>query len=146
MKDGEQVTPEAHKRKKTKATKLPSDTILTEDDYELIAMRMHDALKDSFEAMHTSQEKIQSTIEKQLLELKEITEKTAMIQVPPVKATVRESSTQSISPEEILAKDHSNTVLIPPGSNRFPASMMDVQIHIRQPVEVNLTGFPVDQL
>ena len=116
MKDGEQVTPEAHKRKKTKATKLPSDTILTEDDYELIAMRMHDALKDLFEAMHTSQEKIQSTIEKQLLELKAIAEKTARIQVPLEKATTARSSTQTISREEILAKDRINTVLIPPGS------------------------------
>ena len=78
-KDGEQGTPEAQKKKKHKATKLPSKTALTEDDYELIATRMHDTLKDSFEAMQTSQEKIQSAVEKQLLELKAITEKISMI-------------------------------------------------------------------
>ena len=69
-KDGEEGTPEAQKKKKHKATKLPSKTALTEDDYELIATRMHDMLKDSFEAMQTSQAKIQSVVEKQLLDLK----------------------------------------------------------------------------
>ena len=73
--------------------KPPPKTVLTEDDYELIATRLHDSLKDSFEVMQTLQEKIQSAVEKQLLDLKEITEKTAMIQVPPVKATAGESST-----------------------------------------------------
>jgi len=107
---------------------------------------MHDTLKDSFEAMQTSQAKIQSAVEKQLLDLKAITEKTAMIQVPPVKATVGESSTQSISREEIFATDRINTVLIPPGSIRFPASMMDVPVQIRQHVEVNLAEFHIDQL
>ena len=76
-----------------KSTKLPSKTALTEDDYELIATRMHDTLKDSFEAMQTSQEKIQSMVEKQLLDLKAITENTAMIQVLLIKATAGESST-----------------------------------------------------
>ena len=54
---------------------------------------MHDTLKDSFEAMQTSQAKIQSAVEKQLLDLKIITEKTAMIQFLPVKVTAGESST-----------------------------------------------------
>ena len=57
-KDGEEGTLEAHKKKKHKATKIPSKTALTEDDYELIATRMHDTLTDSFEAMQTSQAKI----------------------------------------------------------------------------------------
>ena len=91
-------------------------TALTKDDYELIATRMHDSLKDSFEAMQTSQQKIQSVVEKKLLNLKAITENIAMIQVPPVKATAGESSTQSIFREEIFATDRINTVLIPPGS------------------------------
>ena len=58
IKDGEEETPDTQNKKKHKATKLPSKTALTEDDYELIATRMHDTLKDSFEAMQTSQAKI----------------------------------------------------------------------------------------
>ena len=115
-KDGEEETLEAQKKKKQKATKLPLKTALIEDAYELMAMRMHDTLKDSFEAMQTSQEKIQSAVEKQLLDLKLITEKTARIQVPPKKATAAGSSTQTICREELLSKDRINTVLIPPGS------------------------------
>ena len=57
-KDGEEEIPEITKKKKRKVTKPPSKTALTEDDYELIATRMHDTLKDSFEAMQTSQAKI----------------------------------------------------------------------------------------
>ena len=45
-----------------------------------------------------------------------------------------------------MATDHINTVLIPPGSIRFPALMMDVPIQIRKPVEVNLAEFHIDQL
>ena len=145
-KDGEEETPNAQKKKKHKATKPPLKTALTEDDYELIATRMHDTLKDSFEVMQTLQEKIQSAVEKLLLDLKSITKKTTMIQVPPVKVTAGESSTQSISREETFATDHINTVLIPPGSIRFPATMKDVPMQIRQPIEVNLTEFHVDQL
>ena len=55
-------------------------------------------------------------VEKQLLELKAITEKTTRIQVPPKMATAVGNSTQTISHEEILAKDHINTFLIPPRS------------------------------
>ena len=63
-KDGEEGTPEAQKKKKQKATKLPLKTTLTEDDYELMEMRMHDTLEGLFEAMQTSQEKIHSVVEK----------------------------------------------------------------------------------
>ena len=63
-KDGEEGTPKAQKKKKQKATKLPLNTALTEDDYELMATRMHDMLKESFEAMQTSQEKLHSMVEK----------------------------------------------------------------------------------
>ena len=45
-----------------------------------------------------------------------------------------------------MAKDHINTVLIPSGRIRLPASMIDVQIKVRQPIEVNLAQFLVDQL
>ena len=62
-KDGEEETPNAQKKKKHKATKPPSKTALTKDDYELIATRMHDTLKDSFKVMQTSQENIQSAVE-----------------------------------------------------------------------------------
>ena len=60
--------------------------------------------------------------------------------------TTGEISKQSISHEEVLVKDRINTVLIPLGSIRFPDSMIDVQIQIRQPIEVNLIEFPADQL
>ena len=65
-------------------------------------------------------------IDKQLLELKALTKKTAMMQTQLVKAIVGEISTPLISHEEVFAKDHTNTVLIPPGSIRLPASMIDV--------------------
>ena len=103
-------------------------------------------MSDTFQVIQTSQNKLQSVIDKQLLELKAITEKTAMIQIPPVKVTAGESSTQSISHEEIFPADRLNTVLIPPGSIRFPASMKDVPIQLRQPVKVNLAEFHIDQL
>ena len=103
-------------------------------------------MQDSFQAMQTSQDKMQSTIDKQLLELKALTEKTTTMQILPVKATAGESSQPSISYEEFFAKDHTNTVLIPPGSIWFPTSMIDVQIQVRQPIEVNLAQIPIDQL
>ena len=43
-------------------------------------------------------------------------------------------------------KGRLNTVLIPPGSIRFPASMTDPPVQFRQPVEVNLIDFHIDQL
>ena len=89
---------------------------------------------------------MQGAIDQQLGELKTLTEKTAIIHTQLIKTPAGEISTQSISHEEILAKDRINTVFIPPGSIRFPASMMDVQIQIRQPVEVKLAKFHVDQL
>ena len=75
-----------------------------------------------------------------------MTEKTAIIHTQLSKAPVGESSKQSISREEILAKGRLNTVLIPPGSIRFPASMTDPPVQFRQPVEVNLAYFHIDQL
>ena len=85
-------------------------------------------------------------IDKQILELKALTKKATTMQIPPVKATVGEISTPSTSHEEVLAKDRINTVLIPSGSIWLPASMINVQIQVRQHVEVNLAQFPVDQL
>ena len=97
--------------------------------------------------MQTSQDKLQSTINKQLMKLKAITKKTTMMKIHPVKATGGESSSvPSISYKEIILKDHTNTVMIPPGSIRFPVSMLDVQVQVRQPVEVNLAQFLVNQL
>ena len=89
---------------------------------------------------------MQGAINQQLGELKTLTKKTAIIHTQLIKTPIGEISTQSISREEILAKDHINTVLIPPGSIRFPASMMDIQIQIRKPVKVNLAEFHIDQL
>ena len=78
--------------------------------------------------------------------MKAVTENIAIMQTQPVKETAGESSKQSISHEEILVKDRINTVLILPGSIRLPASMIDVQIQVRNLVEVNLSEFPIDQL
>ena len=119
---------------------------MTYDDYELIATRTCDTLKDSLDAMKDSQEKRQSVVEKQLLDLKLITEKTAKMHIPPEKATVEETSTSSMYRQESLAKDHLNTVLIPPGSIQFPATMKDPPVKFRQPIEVNLAKFHIDQL
>ena len=47
-KDGKEGTPEAQKRKKQKATKLPLKTPLTDDDYEQIAARLKDEMNDTF--------------------------------------------------------------------------------------------------
>ena len=55
-----------------------------------------------------------------------ITEKTTMMQTQSVKVTAGESSQPSISHEEVFAKDHTNTVLILPGSIHYLASMIDV--------------------
>ena len=145
-KDGEEGPLETQKKKKHKTSKPVLKTTLTEDDYELIATRTCDTLKDSFDAVKTSQEKIQSTVEKQLLDLKTITEKTTMMHIPSVKATTAETSTPSMSREESLATDHLNIVLIPPGSIRFPGKMKDPPIQFRQPIEVNLVEFYIDQL
>ena len=103
-------------------------------------------MKDSLDAMKVWQEQRQSAVEKQLLELKIITKKTTMMHIPPVKATAGETSTPSTSREESLEKDRLNTVLIPPGSIRFPATMKDPPAQFRKPIEVNLTEFHSDQL
>ena len=57
-KDGEEGTPEVHKRKKKKATKLPLKTALTDDDYEQIVARLKDEMEDTFQAMQASQGKL----------------------------------------------------------------------------------------
>ena len=113
------------KKKKHKATKPASQATLTDEDYELIATRTSDVLKDTLDAMREQKEKIQSAVEKQQQDLKVITEKTSAVHIPSPKATAKEAATSSISREEGLAKDRLNTVLIPPGSIRLPAMMKD---------------------
>ena len=54
-KDAEEVSLGApKKKKKTKASKEPTETVLKEDDYEFIATRLQDAMKESFQAMQKS--------------------------------------------------------------------------------------------
>ena len=65
------------KKKKTKASKEPTETILKEDDYEFIATRLQDAMKESFQVMQTSEDKLQSTVDQWLSKLKALTEKTS---------------------------------------------------------------------
>ena len=69
-----------------------------------------------------------------------------MLHTPSIKATVGETSTQSLSREESLATDRLNTVLIPPGSIWFPATMKDQPVQLGQSIEVNLAEFHIDQL
>ena len=96
-------------------------------------------MSDTFQEM-------QWPIDQQLGELKTLTEKTTIIHTQLSKVPAGESLKQSISRDEILAKGRLNTVLIPPGSIRFPASMTDPPVQFRQPVEVNLADFHIDQL
>ena len=63
-KDVVEVPPEAQKRKKSKASKPILETALTDDDYDQTAARLKEEMKDSFQAMKTSQDKLQSTIDK----------------------------------------------------------------------------------
>ena len=56
-KNGSQGTTETQKRKKQKTSKPVLQTALTDDDYELIATRTCDTLKDSFDAVKSSQGK-----------------------------------------------------------------------------------------
>ena len=66
-KDGSQETTTMQGRKKQKTSKPTLKTALTDDDYELIATRTCDTLKDSFDEVKQSQENIKSVVEKQLL-------------------------------------------------------------------------------
>ena len=104
-KDGSQETTATQGRKKQKTSKPVLKTALTEDDYELIATRTCDTLKDSFDEVKQSQENIQSTVEKQLIDIRTITEKAATIHAPLVKVPTGETSTPTVPREEILAKD-----------------------------------------
>ena len=112
-KDAVEVPPAAQKRKKFKALNPTTETALTEDDYDQIAARLKEDMRDSFQAMQTSQDKLQSTIDKQLLELKELTKKNSMMQTQPVEVIAGEISQPSISHEEVFAEDCTNIVLIP---------------------------------
>ena len=76
-KNGEEETPEAQKRKKSKSTKPALEIALTDDDYDQIATRLKEEMSDTFQAMQTSQNKLQGAIDKQLLELKELSDKAA---------------------------------------------------------------------
>ena len=61
--DVEEAGPEAPKRKNTKASKPTIETALKSDDYELITARLQEAMWDSFQAMQTLQDKLQSTVD-----------------------------------------------------------------------------------
>ena len=63
-KDAEEAPPEAPKKKKFKASKPTTETALKEDDCELITTRLQEAMRDSFQEMQTSQDKLQSMIDK----------------------------------------------------------------------------------
>ena len=70
---------------------------------------------------------MQSTIDKKLSELKALTEKTATMQLQPARAVGEASAYgSSTSREEALPKGRTNTVRIPPGSIKFPVSMLSV--------------------
>ena len=86
-KDPEEVPLDSPTKKKNKkATKLPFKTALTDDDYEQIAARLKDEMDDTFQAMQASQGKLQGAIDQQLVVLKTLTEKTAMIHTQLIKS------------------------------------------------------------
>ena len=79
-KDVVEVPPAAQKkRKKVKSSMPTTQTTLTEDDYDLIAAILKEEIQDSFQAMQELHDKLQSMIDKQLLELKALTKKIAMM-------------------------------------------------------------------
>ena len=92
-KDGEEGTLEAQKRKKQKATKIPLNTTLIDDDYEQIPARLKDEMGDTFQAMQASQGKLQGAIDQYLVDLKTLTEKTSTIHTQLSKTPAGESST-----------------------------------------------------
>jgi hypothetical protein len=131
--------PQEKKRKKKIVTfEEPQQPIMTEDEYDLIAARIHERMQEKFDAIQLSQER-------QLAELKAITEKTATMQLQPATA-VRGGSAQGPSREEVLAKGRTNIVHIPPGSIKFPVSLVGMQGQIVHPLEVNLSEVPMEQL
>ena len=79
-KDAVEVPPAARKKKKFKASNPATHIALTEDDYDLIAARLKEEMWDSFQVMQTLHDKLQSTIDKPLLELKALIENTTMMQ------------------------------------------------------------------
>ena len=78
-KDAVEVPPATQKRKKVKASKTTIETALKEDDYDQIVARLKEEMKDSLQAMQTSQDKLQSTVDKQLLEMKSFTKNTVIV-------------------------------------------------------------------
>ncbi len=134
------------KKKRTKKVTIqePEATSMTEDEYDLIAARIQEKMQEKFAAMQSSQDLFHTNLDKQLTELKAITERTASMQIQPAPSTIGGSSQPPLQPrEEIIAKDRSNIVRIPPGSIKFPIPMEVQMVH---PLEVNLTEVPVDQL
>ena len=76
-----------------------------------------------------------------------ITEKTALMQLQPVRSIGGESGPgPSTSREETFTMGRRTTVKIQPGSIRFPVSMVNVQVQVVNPLEVNLAKFPVELL
>ena len=53
-KDAVEVPPAAQKRKNIKASMPTIEIALTEDDYDLIAARLKEEIRDSFQVMQTS--------------------------------------------------------------------------------------------
>ena len=117
---------------------------MTEDEYDLIAARIQEKMQERFAAIQSSQELFHSNLDKQITELKAITEKTASMNIQPATIVVGGSSQPPLQGrEEIIAKDRTNIVRIPPGSIKFPVPMEVRMVH---PIEVNLPEVPVDQL
>ena len=108
---------------------------MTEDEYDLIAARIQEKMQEKFAAMQSSQDLFHSNLDKQLTELKAITERTASMQIQSAPSTVAGSSQPPLQArEEIIAKDRTNIVRIPPGSIKFPVPMEVQMVH---PIEVN---------
>ena len=65
-----QSEPKAHARKKRKATKEPSDTILSMEDCEHIATLVQETMEESITTIVTSQKAMQMVLDNKMEELK----------------------------------------------------------------------------
>ena len=132
------------KRTKTVTFEEPKVPTITDEEYELLASKIEEKMQAKFAAIQSSQDLLNSNLNKQLTELKTITERTASMQIQSAPGSVGGSSQPPLQVrEESIAGDRTNIVRIPAGSIKFPVPM---EVQMVQPLEVNLPEVPVDQL
>ena len=63
-KDAEGPSAPPKKKKKKVTIVVPPEPAMTEDEYNLIASRIHEKMQEKFDAMQSSQDQLQSTLDK----------------------------------------------------------------------------------